>query len=116
MFDLKPRVHLDEEEAAVLVQELDRAGAAIAELGHGIGDDCAHLLALGGGDDWRWRFLQHLLVAALKRAVALPHMHGVAVSVAEHLKFDVARSEEHTSELQSLMRISYAIFCLKKKQ
>src|SRR3546814_4256829 len=28
---------------------------------------------------------------------------------------DVRRSEEHTSELQSLMRISYAVFCLKKK-
>src|SRR3546814_8504036 len=27
----------------------------------------------------------------------------------------VARSEEHTSELQSIMRISYAVFCLKKK-
>src|SRR3546814_6123470 len=29
---------------------------------------------------------------------------------------DGKRSEEHTSELQSLMRISYAVFCLKKKQ
>src|SRR3546814_9923623 len=29
--------------------------------------------------------------------------------------FDTVRSEEHTSELQSLMRISYAVFCLKKK-
>src|SRR3546814_6536089 len=29
---------------------------------------------------------------------------------------DRARSEEHTSELQSLMRISYAVFCLKKKK
>src|SRR3546814_9182510 len=29
--------------------------------------------------------------------------------------FDRIRSEEHTSELQSLMRISYAVFCLKKK-
>src|SRR3546814_6042504 len=28
---------------------------------------------------------------------------------------DLVRSEEHTSELQSLMRISYAVFCLKKK-
>src|SRR3546814_7252587 len=28
----------------------------------------------------------------------------------------MARSEEHTSELQSLMRISYAVFCLKKKK
>src|SRR3546814_4301578 len=30
--------------------------------------------------------------------------------------FPTARSEEHTSELQSLMRISYAVFCLKKKK
>src|SRR3546814_10439348 len=30
--------------------------------------------------------------------------------------FERARSEEHTSELQSLMRISYAVFCLKKNK
>src|SRR3546814_6448046 len=30
-------------------------------------------------------------------------------------RWALARSEEHTSELQSLMRISYAVFCLKKK-
>src|SRR3546814_4779920 len=36
---------------------------------------------------------------------------------AERIEFanGVTRSEEHTSELQSLMRISYAVFCLKKK-
>src|SRR3546814_8513943 len=35
-----------------------------------------------------------------------------------HQRFaaEVKRSEEHTSELQSLMRISYAVFCLKKKK
>src|SRR3546814_8400204 len=32
-----------------------------------------------------------------------------------HPKSATTRSEEHTSELQSLMRISYAVFCLKKK-
>src|SRR3546814_6726129 len=31
------------------------------------------------------------------------------------LQLELLRSEEHTSELQSLMRISYAVFCLKKK-
>src|SRR3546814_4076809 len=31
-------------------------------------------------------------------------------------ELDMGRSEEHTSELQSLMRISYAVFCLKKKK
>src|SRR3546814_8923382 len=38
-------------------------------------------------------------------------MHGAV----ESLKSDL-RSEEHTSELQSLMSISYAVFCLKKKK
>src|SRR3546814_1564640 len=32
------------------------------------------------------------------------------------LEWQAQRSEEHTSELQSLMRISYAVFCLKKKK
>src|SRR3546814_4156875 len=35
---------------------------------------------------------------------------------AGHVVVQDARSEEHTSELQSLMRISYAVFCLKKKK
>src|SRR3546814_1664580 len=36
--------------------------------------------------------------------------------VARHVHEGATRSEEHTSELQSLMRISYAVFCLKKKK
>src|SRR3546814_9232311 len=40
----------------------------------------------------------------------LPRVHIVVASLEK-----VVRSEEHTSELQSLMRISYAVFCLKKK-
>src|SRR3546814_8034263 len=35
---------------------------------------------------------------------------------AGHSAYSVPRSEEHTSELQSLMRISYAVFCWKKKK
>src|SRR3546814_6506294 len=43
---------------------------------------------------------------------------GVATLVlaVDGLSGDAVRSEEHTSELQSLMRNSYAVFCLKKKQ
>src|SRR3546814_9544008 len=40
---------------------------------------------------------------------------SVADVIAERHRATHPRSEEHTSELQSLMRISYAVFCLKKK-
>src|SRR3546814_1918505 len=42
----------------------------------------------------------------------------LGADILDHLRLArlVARSEEHTSELQSLMRISYAVFCLKKKK
>src|SRR3546814_17800296 len=40
---------------------------------------------------------------------------SIACSGACLIVVDKGRSEEHTSELQSLMRISYAVFCLKKK-
>src|SRR3546814_5264202 len=40
----------------------------------------------------------------------------IARSVGADIAMEMERSEEHTSELQSLMRISYAVFCLKKKK
>src|SRR3546814_9550371 len=41
---------------------------------------------------------------------------GRGLEVRPAKRQDALRSEEHTSELQSLMRISYAVFCLKKKK
>src|SRR3546814_2338481 len=41
---------------------------------------------------------------------------GLDKTTVNKYKVTVGRSEEHTSELQSLMRISYAVFCLKKKK
>src|SRR3546814_2905246 len=52
-----------------------------------------------------------LVVAAAAFLVAMPLGRAVFWPPAAFL----IRSEEHTSELQSLMRISYAVFCLKKK-
>src|SRR3546814_6078435 len=46
----------------------------------------------------------------------LPHRHAGALRLEfPQRAVERVRSEEHTSELQSLMRISYAVFCLKKK-
>src|SRR3546814_942452 len=68
---------------------------------------------------------------AYRRHAVLRHVRGAEQGVAHAVAFDDGvwlvgegidgggrngfRSEEHTSELQSLMRISYAVFCLKKK-
>src|SRR3546814_12606725 len=57
-------------------------------------------------------FAPSRLVFAAFRLVFAPAPVCVVFSVV----FGVGRSEEHTSELQSLMRISYAVFCLKKKK
>src|SRR3546814_10449804 len=43
-------------------------------------------------------------------------LHFASASARAKREFPLFRSEEHTSELQSLMRISYAVFCLKKKK
>src|SRR3546814_1105767 len=45
-----------------------------------------------------------------------PHGQQIDRSGQQGRQPDSKRSEEHTSELQSLMRISYAVFCLKKKK
>src|SRR3546814_976929 len=62
---------------------------------------------------------------ALKSPLTTPVGEGFSsINVELRKRFDLyanvrpakSRSEEHTSELQSLMRISYAVFCLKKKK
>src|SRR3546814_8426467 len=71
-------------------------GVAMVEidprLGRGLGDGLVDILAYRHGPH-------------RNRTVGKRLCHG-----------DYVRSEEHTSELQSLMRVSYAVFCLKKKK
>src|SRR3546814_10807311 len=50
-------------------------------------------------------------IARFAAAILLDHDRDVEADE----RADIGRSEEHTSELQSLMRTSYAVFCLKKK-
>src|SRR3546814_4967238 len=53
---------------------------------------------------------------AIRRWPRLRSSAGIFSSSASRTRSWYGRSEEHTSELQSLMRISYAVFCLKKKK
>src|SRR3546814_1295778 len=54
------------------------------------------------------------LLAAARQRLRLTGMPATLIAQVER-SGKTQRSEEHTSELQSLMRISYAVFCLKKK-
>src|SRR3546814_3648275 len=64
---------------------------------------------LKGGEAEMRRFVEALRLFTLAESL------GGIESLAAHPATMTHRSEEHTSELQSLMRISYAVFCLKKK-
>src|SRR3546814_8049598 len=74
-------------------------------------------IAIASFDDIE--MLRHL--SPMVTTLRLPR-HDIGVRSAQMLlsrildRADHLRSEEHTSELQSLMRISYAVFCLKKKK
>src|SRR3546814_9728086 len=95
---------------------LDRHQERLVERALGLRDIVVHRLhQLENG------VVADLLVAVFKRGEgrALDHGDVVAREIVRgqqlaNLELD-ERSEEHTSELQSLMRISYAVFCLQKK-
>src|SRR3546814_6655795 len=95
----RQRIEIDARHAA----QVDRADlAAIWPLALGEG-----LRAAGGAEAVRDRVLVEVIIG--QRVLARGQREDVGGQEREQ------RSEEHTSELQSLMRISYAVFCLKKK-
>src|SRR3546814_4117989 len=52
---------------------------------------------------------------AIAAVIRLLDASGIRVGNESYTQLNGSRSEEHTSELQSIMRISYAVFCLQKK-
>ncbi len=141
MLHLEPRVHLHEVKIAnpharlrlaaprggarllgaarrsarpvLLADELDGAGTDVvhgARRGHG---GLAHLAAALLGHAGRRRLFEHLLVAALHRAVALEQVDAVAVRVEEHLDLDVARAlhvalDQHGVVAEAVDRLALA--------
>src|SRR3546814_6350399 len=88
------------------VGHLDLATGLAAQLADRL-DDLGHAAPVGG------------VVVAQAAAVGVERQPAVGCPQAlvgdERAALALLRSEEHTSEIQSLMRTSYAVFCLKKK-
>src|SRR3546814_6025014 len=93
---MSPQTDAERELAQLLVESLN-----LEEVEPGSIDPEAPLFNTGLGLD---------SIDALELALAISKRHGF------QLRSDNDRSEEHTSELQSLMRTSYAVFCLKKNK
>src|SRR3546814_4533891 len=100
----------------VCSSDLDRVGQPLAGLR--AGDDVARHALVGR------RRLEAVCAGQVEQfdraAIVERHPAGVTLDrdagIIAHLLPRGGRSEEHTSELQSLMRISYAVICLKKEQ
>src|SRR3546814_7875301 len=73
-------------------------------------------LKIGGGIILGLILLVLLAVAALNTGPGKRFVANQIANLAFANGLKIERSEEHTPELQSLMRISYAVFCLKKKK
>src|SRR3546814_302487 len=104
-----------------VVSRLERGIELLAPITNRIGSAGTKLLG-----DIRWSYLTHSLLERINAwlhrrhsAHDLPDAFVIEIynpGTADVVLMLTMRSEEHTSELQSLMRISYAVFCLKKKK
>src|SRR3546814_7172980 len=103
MVELDERLHRHAEVAAIM-------GQAVVVVGD----------APRAGIDVVARRKLHLLHGAVAFGEAVAAAQRIVAAAGAILELQyldlIARSEEHTSELQSLMRISYAVFCLEKKK
>src|SRR3546814_7477142 len=89
--------------------ELEHPNRAVPDDGAGLLQDGSQLLRRIGSN------IQNLVVVGhFARRLDCGGGRGAELFGADHIR-RYGRSEEHTTELQSLMRISYAVFCLKKK-
>src|SRR3546814_8329597 len=102
-----------------LVTGVQTCALPISELRHREVVDhvaCGHQDADVGVDRQDQRVVRRQQTRLARLQVGFRHDEGIEGEVAVVRVLERPRSEEHTSELQSLMRISYAVFCLKKKK
>src|SRR3546814_6993113 len=113
-----------------LFRSAEQARRALIALAHGVADAPGAVATMPSFPPWGFALAVFgglwmlLWQTRWRRAGAVPLMIGIAALLAAprpdllvtgDARHIAARSEEHTSELQSLMRSSYAVFCLKTK-
>ena len=99
MLDLQARIHLQKiERAGRIEQKFERARALVADRLDGGDRERAHARSKLARNGRGRRFLDQLLVAALRRAVAFAEMDGLAPAVGENLDFDMARRFDRALE------------------
>src|SRR3546814_6889708 len=109
--DLRPRER--RERNVTSAPQLDNAGAVLAQADADVAAARAGLAA--ARLDLQYTEVKAPISGRIGRALIT---EGALVSTSGNVVLAIIRqrSEEHTSELQSLMRISYAVFCLKQKK
>src|SRR3546814_2686876 len=108
--------------APAAVLRVDQFGGAVMDASqqrgrrHAVGRDRhREILRVANGRGADFEELVEVGARDAQEAQALEQRHRPVARLGEDAEVEVQRSEEHTAELQSLMRISYAVFCLKKK-
>src|SRR5262245_23754833 len=103
MLDLQARVHLEEVEprgiTGTFEEELDRSGVAISRSPRHRNRRRSHASSQLRRHDGRWRLFDHLLMTTLNRALALEHVHHLAMMIGQHLELDVTRCGDETLDV-----------------
>src|SRR3546814_2937114 len=97
----------------VRLQMYDRFG--LFDLDYKISADYDQMLRLLRQQETTVRYIPETLIQMRLGGASNQSLQSILLKSSEDYRI-IQRSEEHTSELQSLMRISYAVFCLKKKK
>src|SRR3546814_8942971 len=101
---------------AVYTGLIDRIKPSDAELAAVIGHEMAHALREHSREQVSQQMVTNMGLSVLSAVTGAGATADLGNALSEVMFTLPNRSEEHTSELQSLMRISYAVFCLKKKK
>ena len=121
MLHLQASVDLHEIKTTVLADdEFHGAGVLVIDRMPGLHRRRAHRLSQFGREEGRRRFLQHFLIAALRRAFAFVEMDHIAETVAEDLDLDVPRLldvafQQHAIAAEGVARLALAAFQIRQE-